>query len=82
MKSLLARVDQLERALGQPGECDGRPLVVLRYLRGQLRPAIPPDAPRCRGCGQVHPRFIERVVVKTRAEVEAVRAENQREAGP
>jgi hypothetical protein len=60
--SIAARLKRLERAPGA-GPCDGRIAVVV-----QDDEPIPPDAPRCPRCGDVHAQRIIEVVEAPRPE--------------
>jgi hypothetical protein len=61
--SLAARVKRLERARGAGRPCAGR--ITSIVLDDQ---PIPPDAPRCRRCGERHILRLRTVVVKAPGE--------------
>jgi hypothetical protein len=50
---------------------------VLRFVRGEDTPV---DAERCRACGGDHTLVVREVIVETAADVERVRALNERES--
>jgi hypothetical protein len=76
--SLRQRLDRLQRALGDPDNCEAGPTIILTYRQGEPEPPTPADAPRCLACGQPHVLLIEEVIVTTREEAEAVLGMNQR----
>jgi hypothetical protein len=69
---LANRVKKLEAAVPK---CDGP---VLRFVR-KGEPYVPGDADRCRVCGGCHVLVVREVIVRTRADVERVRALNAAE---